>query len=73
MKKKVFAIVLALVIGMPCLLILNGGPRAPYGEESLGWCNLIGLVWLAFLILGGWDIVTPQWMRRELEDMFGEE
>lgn len=72
MKKKVFAVVLALVIALPCVLILNGGPRAPYGEESLGWTNLVGLVWFAFLVLGGWSAITPKWMQRELENMFND-
>lgn len=73
MKKKVFAIMLAVLIALPCVLMLNGGPRAPYGEESLGWPNLVGLVWFAFLVLGGWNKITPKWMRDELKSYMGEE
>ncbi len=66
MKKNV-AIMLAVIICLPCLLILDGGPNASHGEESLGWTNFIGLGWMAFLTLGGFSKITPKWMRDELQ------
>lgn len=73
MKKKVFAIVLAVAICLPCLLILDGGPRAAYGEETLQWTNACGLLWFAFLIFGGFKLITPKWMRDELKGYMGDQ
>lgn len=67
MKKNVLAIVLAVIICLPCILVLDGGPNAPYGEPSLGLTNFAGLGWMAFLALGGFTKVTPKWMRDELQ------
>lgn len=73
MKKSVIAIVLAMAICLPCLLIFDAGPRAAYGEETLQWTNALGLAWFGFLILGGFKLITPKWMRDELKAYMGEE
>ena len=73
MKKNVISIVLAVLICMPCLLILDGGPKAAEGEETLGWTNACGMLWLAFLVLGGFKLITPKWMRDELKRYMGDE
>jgi hypothetical protein len=41
-------------------------------DGSLGVFNIIGVAWLAFLVLGGWHLITPDWMRKELERYMSE-
>lgn len=72
MKKSIIAIVVAVLVCLPCLLIMDGGATAPQGEEHLGWTNIIGTAWLAFLVLGGFRLITPKWMRDELSAYMGE-
>lgn len=67
-RKGIIAMVWAVVVCLPCVLILNGGEGAPYGEESLGWTNLAGALWMGFLALGGFKMITPKWVRDELEE-----
>lgn len=71
--KKTLSLVIALAVCLPCILILDGGEGAPHGEESLGWTNLVGVLWLAFLALGGFRLLTPEWVRKELESYMGED
>ena len=72
-KKGIIAIVWAVIVCLPCVLILNGGEGAPYGEESLGWTNVAGVAWLGFLVLGGFKMITPKWMRDELHGYMGDD
>ena len=65
-KKSIIAIALTALICLPCILIIDGHVDAN-GEEHIGWTNLIGTVWFAFLALGGFKKITPKWMRDELE------
>lgn len=71
-KKRIFAVLLTWLVCFPCILLLSGGPRAPYREESLGWPNLIGFMWLCFLSFGGLKILLPKWVRKEL-DVYNED
>lgn len=71
-KKSIIAIAVAVLVCLPCILILDGHVDTN-GEEHLGWTNLIGMAWLAFLVLGGFRIITPKWMRDELEAYMGNE
>ena len=73
MKKSVIAIALAALLCLPCLLILDGGPKAAQGEESLQWTNVVGLAYFAFLVLGGVKFLMPKWMRDELKAYMGDE
>ena len=73
MKKNVIAIVLAVLICLPCLLILDGGPNATNGEETLQLTNVFGLVWFAFLVFGGFKLITPKWIRDEFKAYIEEE
>lgn len=73
MKKKIIAVVVAVLVWLPCILVLDGGPRAPYGEEQMGWTNVIGFVWFAFLGLGGFRLILPHWMLEELDAFMGDE
>lgn len=66
-KKRIFAVLLAWIVCFPCILILSSGPRAPYGEESLTFANLLGFIWLVFLSFGGFKILMPKWARKELD------
>lgn len=72
-KKSIFAIAVAVLVCLPCVLIMDGGSKAPQGEESIGWTNIIGTAWLAFLVLGGFQLITPKWMRDELSAYLGDE
>lgn len=72
MKKKIKACAWAALIGVPCILLLDGGPDAPQ-HETFGWTNLLGFAWLVFLAFGGFKLLVPLWMRREIETLFGEE
>lgn len=65
-KKSIIAIALTALICLPCILTFDGHVDAN-GEEHLGWTNLIGTAWFAFLALGGFKAITPKWMRDELE------
>lgn len=71
-KKRILAVLLTWLVCFPCILLLSGGPRAPYGEESLGWPNLIGFMWLVFLSFGGLKILLPKCVRKEL-DVYNED
>ena len=65
-KKSIIAIALTVIICLPCILTFDGHVDTN-GEEHLGWTNLIGTAWFAFLALGGFKKNTPKWMRDELE------
>ena len=71
-KRTIYAVLLAVLVCLPCLLVLDGGPDAPIGEERLGWTNAVGLLWFAFLALGGFKLITPKWMRDELNAYMGD-
>lgn len=71
-KKSIIAIAVAVLLCLPCILIIDGHVDTN-GEEHLGWTNLIGTVWFAFLALGGFHLVTPKWLRDELDAYMGEE
>lgn len=73
MKKKVLAIVIAMAVCLPCMLLLDGGPEAASGHETMQWTNFVGLGWMAFLVLGGFKSITPKWMQDELKAYIGEE
>lgn len=73
MKKSIIAIVWAIAVCLPCILIFDCGADAPYGHESLGWTNIVGLLWAAFLVLGGFKLITPTSIMKELREMIGEE
>lgn len=71
-KKSIIAIAVAVLVCLPCILIMDGHVDAN-GEEHLGVTNLIGTAWLAFLVLGGLQLITPKWLRDELAAYMGEE
>lgn len=71
-KKSIIAIAVAVLVCLPCILIIDGHVDT-IGEEHLGFTNLIGTAWLAFLVLGGFRLITPKWMRDELSAYIGEE
>lgn len=64
MKKRIAAIAIAVVLCMPCALILN---------EHLNLWNLVGLAWLAFLVGGGLRLMVPAWVWKELQDYCQEQ
>lgn len=72
MRKKLIAIAWAFIIGVPCILTFSSGEDAP-AHETIGWTNILGFAWMAFLALGGWNLLTAKWMRDELNALFGEE
>ena len=72
-KKGILAIILAALICLPCILILDAGPEAPNGVEKFGWTNAVGFVWLAFLAFGGFKLITPKWIQRELKAYMGDD
>jgi hypothetical protein len=55
------------------MLALSCGPDAPQGNETVGWTNFIGLAWMAFMAFGGFRMITPKWMRRELSTLLPED
>lgn len=70
--KRVLAVLVAIMMCTPILLLFDGGPEAPYGNETFGLTNIIGFVWLATLLfLHDW--IMPEWVRREIDDMFPDE
>lgn len=71
--KRAISIIYAIVICLPCILALSCGPEAPQGNETVGWTNLIGLAWMAFMAFGGFRMITPKWMRRELSALLPED
>lgn len=71
--KHVTAVVYVMLVGIPVVLLLDGGPDAPMGHERFGLTNLFGFAWLAFLAFGGLQMITPKWMLDELSAYFGEE
>ena len=71
-KKSIIAIAVAVLVCLPCILIIDGHVDIN-GEEHLGVTNLIGTAWLAFLVLGGFKLITPKWMRDELSAYLGDE
>jgi hypothetical protein len=73
MKKKVIANLVAGLVCLPCFLLLDGGPTAAYGYERIGWTNILGFVWMAFLTLGGFRLLLPKWMLDELSIYTEEE
>lgn len=64
--KSIIAIALAVLVCLPCILIMDGNVDNN-GVEHIGLTNIIGTAWLAFLVLGGFKMITPKWMRRELD------
>ena len=73
MKKSVIAIVLAVLVCLPCILIFDAGPDAANGHETLQWTNVVGFIWFGFLVIGGFKLITPKWMRDELKAYIEEE
>ena len=71
-KKSIIAIAVAVLVCLPCILIMDGHVDTN-GTEHLGLTNVIGTAWLAFLALGGFKRITPKWMRDELSAYMGEE
>ena len=71
-KKSIIAIAVAVLVCLPCILIIDGHVDTN-GEEHLGLTNIIGTAWLAFLVLGGFQLITPKWMRDELSAYLGDE
>lgn len=71
-KKSIIAIAVAVLVCLPCILIIDGHVDTN-GEEHLGVTNIIGTAWLAFLVLGGFRLITPNWMRDELSAYMGED
>lgn len=67
MKRRFFAIILATVIFLPVLLVFDGGPQAPEGHETMQWTNVFGFFYFAFLVFGGFQLITPKWLRDELK------
>ena len=57
----------AVVVGLPTVMLMAESSGMP------SIYNFIGLGWLAFLTLGGGKLITPQWVRDELNAMFPEE
>lgn len=72
MKKSIIAIALAVLVCLPCILIMDGHVDNN-GAEHLGLTNVIGTAWLAFLVLGGFQLITPKWVRDELSAYMGDE
>jgi hypothetical protein len=71
-KKSIIAIAVAVLVCLPCILIMDGNVDNN-GTEHLGMTNIIGTAWLAFLVLGGFHLITPKWLRDELDAYMGEE
>lgn len=65
--RQIASILLAVIYCLPCAMVLHHE-----ADGSLGVFNIIGVAWLAFLILGGWHLITPDWMRKELERYMSE-
>ena len=72
MKKSVIATAWAIVVCLPCFLVFDAGADAP-DHESLGWTNIVGLLWAAFLVMGGFKWITPESIMKELCEMIGDE
>lgn len=72
MKKKILAVLLALVVIAPCIMMISSGPNAAYGIESLGWINLAGLLYTAFLHFGGFRWIMPAWAYAIIKEMSKE-
>lgn len=49
--KRTAAIAAAMALLAPCLLIFDGGPDAPNGEEHLQWTNVVGVAYAFVLYL----------------------
>lgn len=71
-KKSIIAIAVAVLMCLPCILIIDGHVDTN-GDEHLGVTNFIGTAWLTFLVLGGFHLITPKWLRDELNAYMGEE
>lgn len=65
-KKRIMACAVALIIGLPLVLIMDESKGLP----SV-W-NFIGIAYLTFLVFGGWKLITPNWVKKELEPMFDD-
>ena len=63
MKKRIIALIVAVVLCLPCLLILN---------ENLNWWNALGISWFGFIAFGGMKYLVPNWMWSELQDFCRE-
>ncbi len=70
--KMLMAIIIATAVCIPTLLTLDGGPDATNGIERVRLTNLIGFCYMAFLAFGGFKLITPQWVRDELSELFPE-
>ena len=66
-KKRIMACAVAMLIGLPLVLIMD---EPSNGLPSV-W-NFIGIIYLTFLVFGGWKFITPKWVRKELEPMFDD-
>ena len=58
MKKRIVALLTAVILCSPCLLIIN---------ENMNWWNVVGVAWLWFLAFGGMRYLVPTWMWKELQ------
>ena len=72
-KRHFLAVAFAIMICLPCLLVFDGGPDAANGHETLQWTNVFGFIWFGFLVLGGFKLITPKWMRDELKSYMDDE
>lgn len=71
-KRSIIAIAVAVLVCLPCILIMDGNVDNN-GAEHLSLTNIIGTAWLAFLVMGGFRLLTPKWMRDELSAYMGED
>ena len=61
--RKLFTIVLLVLLAAPCLLIMSEG-----NDGGFTLFNVIGLGWLLCLIIFGRRIL-PKWARLEIEEI----
>ena len=66
-KKRIMAFAVCMLIGLPLVLMMDDSKDLP----SV-W-NIIGVLYLTFLVFGGWKIITPKWVQKELEPLFNDE
>lgn len=66
-KKRIMAFAVCMLIGLPLVLMMDDSKGLP----SV-W-NIIGVFYLTFLVFGGWKLITPKWVQKELEPLFNDE
>lgn len=66
-KKRIMAFAVCMIIGLPLVLMMDNSKGLP----SV-W-NIIGVLYLTFLVFGGWKLIIPKWVQKELEPMFNDE